>query len=140
MPAAERCHLCKEQPGLCKAKRNCGDRAIKSKSWVNLKCCLKDKEPVARQGVVPTALKCQHLSCSVARIHYLFWVRQPENIPLVRTGDSKPGSSAGCMPFVYTLANLLQHEARVQVSGGLIAELIHSLSHPEMRMSSGQCS
>lgn len=76
---------------------------------------------MARQGVVPTALKCQHLSCSVARIHYLFWVRQPENIPLVETGDSKPGSSAGCMPFVYTPVNLLQHEARVQVSVGLIA-------------------
>lgn len=43
--------------------------------------------------------------------HYLFWVRQPENIPLVQTGDPKPGNSASPMPYVYVSVNVLQHKA-----------------------------
>lgn len=100
MPAAETCS------SFWEAGRNCQSRAIQSKSQVNLKC-VKDKEPVARQGFVPTALKCQHFSCSVTQIRYLFWVRQPENIPVMETGVSKPGSSTGCVPYVYIPVNLL---------------------------------
>lgn len=44
-------------------------------------------------------------------INYLFWVRQPENIPLVQTGDPKPGNSANPMPYVYVSVNVLQHKA-----------------------------
>lgn len=34
--------------------------------------CLKDKKPVARQGFVPTILKCQHCSCPMAQGHIIF--------------------------------------------------------------------
>lgn len=71
---------------------------------------------------------------------YLPWARQPENIPLVKTGDSKPGSSAGSTGCVCAPASSLQHKARVEVSVGLTAsgETETQLDWP--RGCCGQCS
>lgn len=72
-------------------------------------------------------------------IHYLPWVKQPENIHLVKTGDSKPGSSAGSMPCVYT--HCCEPAMPQGKDGGIcgVRKQISSLFHPELRTSCGQC-
>lgn len=98
---------CSEQQEPWEAKKSFWDTAMKIIRELD---CLKDKKPVARQGFVPTVLKCQ-LMLHGSGTFYLFWVRQPENIPLVQTGDPKPDNSASPMPCVYVSVNVLQHKA-----------------------------
>lgn len=99
--------------------------------------CRRDKEPVARQGFVPTVLKYQRFPCSMTQGYIIF------------SRSGRPKISLWCEQVIQNLAaqlvpcpvytpaaNLLQQKARVEVSAGLIAsgETVTQLLFP-VRMS-----